>query len=158
MTIDTPTMENNARLLIMPRSIPRAESKAAMAPLVSPITNNLTGRRSCLSGEKVMSANAVMTGEKKMTRPRILSSNSVIIQVAISSDFIQGEITSLIGFLLSPDYPIRSRQHIGRNREADLFGGFEVDRQLELLWLLDGYVGGLCPLEQFVHKDRCAPG
>ena len=37
----------------------------------------------------------------------------------------------------SPNHPIRSRQHVGRNREADLFGGFEVDHQLELGRLLD---------------------
>ena len=79
ITIDTPTMKSNDRLLIMPRNIPRAERKAAMAPLASPINNNLTGWRSRLSGEEVTSANAVMHGEKKMTSPKILSSHSVII-------------------------------------------------------------------------------
>ena len=36
-----------------------------------------------------------------------------------------------------PDHPIRSRQHIRRNDEADLLGGFQVDDQLEIVWLLD---------------------
>jgi hypothetical protein len=66
MTIDTPQMKSNARLLIMPRNIPRVETKAAMAPLANPITNNLTGWWSCPSGEKAASAKAVMNGEKKM--------------------------------------------------------------------------------------------
>ena len=28
------------------------------------------------------------------------------------------------------NYPIRPRQHIGRNREANLLGGFEIDDKL----------------------------
>ena len=35
------------------------------------------------------------------------------------------------------DDPIRPRQHTRRNREADLFGGFQIDHQLELGRLLD---------------------
>ena len=35
------------------------------------------------------------------------------------------------------------RQHIGRDREADLLGSLEIDHQLELCRLLDGKVGGL---------------
>ena len=31
----------------------------------------------------------------------------------------------------SSDHPIRSRQHIRRNRDTDLLGGFQVDHQLE---------------------------
>ena len=33
-------------------------------------------------------------------------------------------LASLLGFLPSPDYPARSRQHVRRNRQTDLLGGF----------------------------------
>ena len=45
-----------------------------------------------------------------------------------------------------PDHPIRSRQHIRRNNQADLLGGFQVDDQLEIVWLLDRYSTGLAPI------------
>ena len=45
-----------------------------------------------------------------------------------------------------PDHSIRSRQHIRRNRQADLLGGFQIDHKLELLRLLDRKVAGLAPL------------
>jgi hypothetical protein len=32
---------------------------------------------------------------------------------------------------------VRSRQHVGRNGETDLFGGAEVDDQLKLMERLD---------------------
>ena len=51
------------------------------------------------------------------------------------------------------DHFIRSHQHIGRNRQADLLGRIEVDHQLELCWLLDGYVSRLSPFENLVHLD-----
>ena len=41
------------------------------------------------------------------------------------------------------DHSIRSRQHIWRNREADLLGRFEIDHQLKLCRLFDRKVGGL---------------
>jgi hypothetical protein len=34
---------------------------------------------------------------------------------------------------VSLDYPIRPRQHVRRNREADLFRRFQIDDQLELM-------------------------
>src|SRR5262245_60038358 len=37
---------------------------------------------------------------------------------------------------LSLDHLISPHQHIRRNREADLLGGFEIDDELELLRLL----------------------
>src|SRR6266508_463490 len=39
--------------------------------------------------------------------------------------------------LLSLDHSIRPRQHIRRNREPNLLGGFEVDDQFEFRGLLD---------------------
>jgi hypothetical protein len=47
---------------------------------------------------------------------------------------------------LSFDHSIRSRQHIRRNRQADLLGGFEIDDQLELLRLLDRKIACFAPL------------
>jgi hypothetical protein len=38
---------------------------------------------------------------------------------------------------------IRSRQHVRRNRYADLFGCIQVDDQLKLRWLLHRQISGL---------------
>ena len=46
---------------------------------------------------------------------------------------------------------IRSRQHIRRNRQADLLGGFEIDHELKLLRLLHWKIGGLGAFQDFVH-------
>lgn len=40
----------------------------------------------------------------------------------------------------SPNYPVRPRQHIRRDRQADLLGGFEVDDEFKLDRLLDGKI------------------
>src|SRR5712691_8544951 len=53
----------------------------------------------------------------------------------------------------SLDHRIRSPQHRLRDRQAQRLGGLEVDHQLELGWLLDGEVGRLCSLEDFVDVD-----
>src|SRR5258706_8513312 len=54
--------------------------------------------------------------------------------------------------LLSDNF-IRSRQHIGRDRQADLFGGFQVDDELELGRLFDGEIGGRGALSEFIHAE-----
>src|SRR6478752_9161845 len=59
---------------------------------------------------------------------------------------------------LLSDHPIRSRQHVGRNRQADLFCCLEIDDQVELCWLFDGQIGGLCALENLVHVSGGAAG
>ena len=45
--------------------------------------------------------------------------------------------------LLSPltNHPVRPRQHIWWNRQADLFGGLQVDDEFELDRLLHGKIG-----------------
>src|SRR5262245_27575951 len=48
------------------------------------------------------------------------------------------------------DHPIRSCQHVGRNGQADLLGGFEIDDQLKLLWLLYRKIGGLSAFQDLV--------
>src|SRR2546425_1135753 len=57
----------------------------------------------------------------------------------------------------SSDYLVRPRQHIRRNRQADLLGGLEIDDQVELRWLLHGQVARLDPLQNFVNVSRGAP-
>src|ERR1051325_1862001 len=67
-------------------------------------------------------------------------------------------LTSDIGPLISLSDPlIHSCQHIGRNREADLFCRFQIDHQLELRWLLNWNFGGLGTLQDFVNHGSNAP-
>ena len=53
---------------------------------------------------------------------------------------------------------IRPRQHIRRNRQADLLRGFQIDDQLELCRLLDGQIGGLGAFQNLVHIRSGAAG
>jgi hypothetical protein len=55
------------------------------------------------------------------------------------------------------DHPIRSRQHVGRNREADLFGGLEVDDEFEFPGLLYGQVCGLGSFKYFIDVNSGLP-
>jgi hypothetical protein len=41
---------------------------------------------------------------------------------------MEGEFSSILGLL---DHPVRSRQHIRCNRQADLLRGFQVNDQLK---------------------------
>jgi hypothetical protein len=54
----------------------------------------------------------------------------------MSEDLIAGEISSILArrlFLASFDHPIRPRQHIRRNRQADFLSGLKVDREFDFL-------------------------
>jgi hypothetical protein len=59
-----------------------------------------------------------------------------------------------------PNHLVRPRQHIRRNRQAELLGGLEIDHQLELDRLLDGKIGWLGSLRDFmcscdnIHRPR----
>ena len=57
----------------------------------------------------------------------------------------------------SLDYSVRSHQHVGRNRQTDLLGRFQIDDELEFVWLLHGEIGWLPAFEDFVHIGRGAP-
>src|SRR5215468_10453978 len=57
-----------------------------------------------------------------------------------------------IGACRLPNHLIRSCQHIGRNREADLLGGLQIDHQLKLHRLLDRKIGGLGTFENLVDE------
>src|SRR5262245_37679298 len=48
------------------------------------------------------------------------------------------------------DHPIRSHQHIRRDRQADLLRGFQIDDKLEFLWLLHREVGRLSSFQDLV--------
>src|SRR5512144_588596 len=54
------------------------------------------------------------------------------------------------------DHPIRSRQHIGRNRKADVLGRFEVDDEFKLLRLLHREISRLRSSENLVDIPRGA--
>src|SRR5439155_5461463 len=51
----------------------------------------------------------------------------------------------------SLDYFVRPRQHVGRDRQADLFRRFQIDNELKLRRLFHRKVGGLGSLQDFVH-------
>ena len=51
---------------------------------------------------------------------------------------------------------IRPRQHIRRNRQADLLGGLEIDHKLKLHRLFDWQIGWLGTFEDSVHVVRSA--
>ena len=54
------------------------------------------------------------------------------------------------------DHPISSRQHIRRNRQADLLRRLQVDDELELCRLLDRKISGLGAFENLVDKNGYA--
>src|SRR6185503_5741938 len=58
---------------------------------------------------------------------------------------------------LSSDDLVRPRQRSMRNRQANLFSGFEVDDQLKLCRLFDGKVGGLGAFQNLVHIGGGTP-
>jgi hypothetical protein len=69
----------------------------------------------------------------------------------IASTEINSILASPLRFLRLLDHLVRSRQHIWRNRQADLLGGFEIDHKLKFGRLFDGNVGWLSTLENLVH-------
>src|SRR4030095_8848303 len=66
-------------------------------------------------------------------------------------------LAALLSFLRSSNHPIRSRQHIRRNREVYLLSCFQVDDELEFLRLLDWEVGGFSTFQNLVHVNSRAP-
>src|SRR6266508_4219472 len=56
-----------------------------------------------------------------------------------------------------PNDPVRSRQDIRRNRQADLLCRFQIDDEFELLRLLDGKISGLGSFEDLVDIGGGAP-
>src|SRR5919106_2465745 len=52
---------------------------------------------------------------------------------------------------------VRARQHVGRNRQADLLGGPQIDQELKLCGLLDGKLSRLSTFEDFVYVGCGTP-
>src|SRR6185503_21104514 len=59
--------------------------------------------------------------------------------------------------LQSLNHLVRPRQHVRRNRETDLLGGFEIDEQLEFSRLLHRKIGGFGALKDFIDVSGGAP-
>src|SRR5262245_7741902 len=55
------------------------------------------------------------------------------------------------------DQLVRKREQRGRHGETERLGDPDVNDQLELSRLLDGEVGGLCPLQDLVHEGGSPP-
>jgi hypothetical protein len=64
-----------------------------------------------------------------------------VLEKKSSQHSVVGEFSSILasalGFLPSLNYPIRSYEHVRRNRQADLLRGFEIDNEFELRRLLN---------------------
>src|SRR5262249_6614803 len=57
----------------------------------------------------------------------------------------------------SLDHLVRSCQYVGRNRQADLLGSFQIDDELEFHRLLNGKIGRLGSLQDSIHVVCDAP-
>ena len=66
-------------------------------------------------------------------------------------------VVPVVSNLESLEHLIRPRQHVRRNCQADLLGGFQIDDELKFRRLLDRQVGWLCSFENLVDIDGGAP-
>ena len=60
-------------------------------------------------------------------------------------------------FAPSFDHLICPRQHVRRNRQADLLCGFEIDDEIEFRRLLDRKIGGFSAFQDLVDIHGGAP-
>jgi len=58
------------------------------------------------------------------------------------------------GLKRSLDQLGRPREHLRRNRQADLLGRFQIDHELKLGRLLDRQIGGLGSLQDSVQQRK----
>src|ERR1041384_1860946 len=84
---------------------------------------------------------------------------TVASEIAVSSE---AEIVPNFEFIADlssrlSNHLVRSCQHVGRNSQPDLLGGFEIEQQIELQRLFDRQLGRFGALENLVDKDRRAP-
>ena len=56
--------------------------------------------------------------------------------------------------IFSLDHPVRSRQHVGRNCEADLLRSLEIDNKVEFGGPFDWKIYWFRAFEDFVHEQR----
>jgi hypothetical protein len=69
-------------------------------------------------------------------------------------DCVEGEFNSILALF---DHPIRPRQHLLWNYEADLLGSLEIDHQLEFRRPFDRKISRLGAFQDFVHVGGDAP-
>src|SRR5262249_2654091 len=89
------------------------------------------------------------SASERFAKKRIASSQRVILFFMFFSCLVPFSL-----FLF--DHFIRPRQHIRRNRHANLFCRFKIDRHLKLHRCFHGQVRRLRPLENLVHVGRGA--
>src|SRR4026208_1198918 len=77
--------------------------------------------------------------------------------MSTESFLISNSVLSTRCSVLSSYDLIRSRENIRRDRDADLFRGFQVDHQLEFCRSLYRQIGWLCTFEDFVYIGGGAP-
>src|SRR5262245_36254689 len=61
-----------------------------------------------------------------------------------------------MSFFILSNHLVRSRQHVRRNREADLFSGFKINHKLKLHRLLYREVSRFGTFQNFVYVDGSA--
>src|SRR5262245_26809644 len=59
-------------------------------------------------------------------------------------------LASFASHLFSFDYLLRSRQHVGWDRQAQLLGGLEINREFNILDRLDLEIFGMSPAQNFL--------
>ena len=75
-------------------------------------------------------------------------------QFDVRSPYVSQPLLLVFSVLL--DHSVRSRQHIRRNRQADLLGRLEIDHELEFRGLFDRNVGWLGAFQNLVNvKWQC---
>jgi hypothetical protein len=62
---------------------------------------------------------------------------------------VDGEYSSILALL---DHLVRPRQHVWRDRETDLLGGFQIDHELELCRLPLQLLFALVPFNDFISE------
>jgi hypothetical protein len=70
--------------------------------------------------------------------------NCTTLQCDVARDRVDGEFNSILALF---NHLVRSCQHIRRDRQTDLLGGFQIDDEVELFRLLHWEIGGLGALQ-----------
>jgi hypothetical protein len=85
---------------------------------------------------------------------RILAGGNALKVLGLTRS-VNGGAVRVFSVLLN--HLIRSRQEVGRDREADLLSGFQVDNQLEFHRLLYRKISRLGPFQDFIYQNSGAP-
>ena len=107
--------------------------------MLPPITNKLRNQMQSLAQKEIGEAYSVILGHEVINKLEIARRKGTVL--------FSWQLPSNSAFENHSDHPIRPHQHIRRNRQADLLGGFKIDHEFKLHRLLDGQVLRLCPFE-----------